>query len=255
MCAEWIEVNQRRKHARSLLKDSGMPSSNSMSQAVISMGKRLGHAATHVIYSNLLQHRSFTFDGLQYRYFYHRYNSTCETERCIEIPIALNFLHRQPVGATLEIGNVLNHYTPFQHTVVDKYETGNGVINVDVCDFEPASKYAVIISISTLEHVGWDEESFDPGKALYAIVRLRHMLNDHGRMLVSFPLGHHAGLDRAICNGDLGCYELRGMKRFGNIWTEVSVQELLACKLEPPYRRGNGAYRRVRGVAFASFRS
>jgi hypothetical protein len=220
--------------------------------ALTSTAKKLSHAAIYAIYSGLLSCRSFTFNGSRYRYFYHRYNSTCETERSVEIPIALSFLRGLLPTTTLEIGNVLNHYTPSQHTVVDKYEVGNGVINVDVCDFEPIYKYAAIVSISTIEHVGWDEEPFDSGKALYAINRLRRMLRPNGSMLVSFPTGHHIGLDRAIRDGSLGCYELKGIKRVSiNGWAEASVQELLASKLEPPYRRGDGPYRRARGVAFA----
>jgi hypothetical protein len=142
-----------------------------MLSAVRSRAKKLGHDATYVIYSRLLPGRSFAFNGSRHRYFYHRYNSTCETERCIEIPIALDFLGRRPAGAILEIGNVLNHYTPFQHAVVDKYELGAGVTNADVCDFESVHDYDAIVSISTIEHVGWDEEPFDSRKAIRAIER------------------------------------------------------------------------------------
>jgi hypothetical protein len=225
-----------------------------MPTVAMSVIKRLGHSAAYALYSNLLSKRTFTFNGSRHRFFYHRYNSTCETERCIEIPIALSFLRDLPATSTLEVGNVLNHYVPFGHTVVDKYEVGTGVINVDICDFEPVEKYAAIVSISTFEHVGWDEEPFDSEKAFHAIKRLRNMLLPNGRILVSFPIGHHSALDRAIRDESLGCCEVRGMKRVGiNGWVEVSVQELFADRLDPSYRRGGGSYRRVRAVVFAYF--
>jgi hypothetical protein len=223
---------------------------------VRSIAKKLGHDATYVIYSRLLPSRSFGFNGSRHRYFYHRYNSTCETERCVEIPIALDFLRSRPAGAILEIGNVLNHYTPFQHTVVDKYELGAGVTNADVCDFEPMHNYDAIVSISTIEHVGWDEERFDSRKAIRAIERLRQMLLPTGGMLISFPIGHNASIDQAMQDGTLDCADLRCMKRIsGSDWVEVSVRQLAGCRLNPPYRRGGGAYRRVKAVAFAYFGS
>jgi hypothetical protein len=202
----------------------------------------------------LLPNRTFVLNGSSYRYFYHRYNNTCETERCVEIPIAWAFLERCRPGHVLEIGNVLNHYRYFQHTVVDKYETAEGVLNIDVRDFAPTQKYDAIISVSTMEHVGWDEEPIDPDKAIQSIERLREMLNPGAGMLISFPIGHNARLDQAIVDGTLGCDELLGMKRTsGNSWLELSMSALMESRLEPSYRHNYGQYRRTRAVIFAYF--
>jgi hypothetical protein len=38
----------------------------------------------------------------------------------------------------LEVGNVLSHYFPVHHDVLDKYEKAKGVINEDVVEFSPA---------------------------------------------------------------------------------------------------------------------
>jgi hypothetical protein len=38
--------------------------------------------------------------------------------------------------------------------VLDKYEQAPGVINEDVVSFSPPQKYDLIVSVSTLEHVG-----------------------------------------------------------------------------------------------------
>jgi hypothetical protein len=225
---------------------------------IVGIAKEIGHAAVYLAYSRLLPNRTFAFNGSHYRYFYHRYNNTCETERCIEIPLARAFLEscRPGNGNVLEIGNVLNHYRYFQHTVVDKYETAEGVLNIDVRDFAPTQKYDAIISISTMEHVGWDEEPFDPDKAIRCIERLRDMLNPTARMLISFPIGHNARLDQAIVDGTLGNDELRGMKRTsGNTWLELPVSEWMEYRLDPPYRHNYGKYRRTRAVVFAYFGS
>ena len=58
-----------------------------------------------------------------------------------------------------EVGSVLSHYFPINHDVLDKYEKGHGVINQDVVDFKPHNKYDLIVSISTLEHVGFDDNT------------------------------------------------------------------------------------------------
>lgn len=223
---------------------------------MLTIAKEIGHAALYLACSKLLPNRTFAFNGSRYRYFYHRYNNTCETERCVEIPIAWALLERCRGGNVLEIGNVLNHYRYFPHTVVDKYETTDGVANIDVQDFITEQKYDAIVSISTMEHVGWDEEPLEAPKAIRCIHRLREMLNPGARMLISFPIGHNMSLDQAIVDGTLGCEELVGMKREGfNKWSELPVVDLLKYRLEPPYRHNCVKYRKTWAVAFAYFGS
>ena len=43
------------------------------------------------------------------------------------------------------------------------------MINQDVVDFKTNEKYDLIVSISTLEHVGWDEEPRDDKKISKAL--------------------------------------------------------------------------------------
>lgn len=120
----------------------------------------------------------------------------------------------------LEVGNVLNQYRFFQHDVVDKYEIGAGVVNVDVTDFRPAFPYPCIVSISTLEHVGFDEEQADLTKFEKAVNHLREQcLESQGTMIITVPLGHNPVVDR-IVREDPG---LLGSIRFlqhGSIWNE-----------------------------------
>lgn len=74
----------------------------------------------------------------------------------------------------LEVGDVLSHYFPIHHDVVDKYQVAPGVINQDIAEFIPPERYDLILSISTPEDVGWDETPREPDKLLRAIEHLRN---------------------------------------------------------------------------------
>ena len=117
--------------------------------------------------------KTFQFDGQEYEYLYHPYNRTWKNERGVEIPIFRELLFKHEGKRVLEVGNVLSHYFPIHHEVVDKYEVAPGVINRDIVEFVPQDKFDLIISISTLEHVGWDEQPQKPIKLLQAIDHLR----------------------------------------------------------------------------------
>jgi Asp-tRNA(Asn)/Glu-tRNA(Gln) amidotransferase A subunit family amidase len=89
--------------------------------------------------------RSFRFRGKSYRYFRHEYNSTWLHERAVEVPIVYGLVRKHRAGRVLEIGNVLPHYFPVDHDVVDKYEPGERVINQDILDFAPEAGYDLIV--------------------------------------------------------------------------------------------------------------
>ncbi|MBH0190215.1 MAG: hypothetical protein HP492_00290, partial [Nitrospira sp.] len=110
--------------------------------------------------------KTFRFGGREYDYLYHPYNRTWKNERGVEIPIFRELLLQHEGKRVLEVGNVLSHYFPIQHDVVDKYEVSPGVINKDIVGFLPQQTYHLIVSISTLEHVGWDEQPQEPAKLL-----------------------------------------------------------------------------------------
>ena len=190
---------------------------------------------------------SFTFRGQSYRYFWHRYNSTWGNERAIEIPIALSFMAGVSPDKVLEIGNVLSHYGPVSHEVVDKYEQTAGVRNQDVCDFRSDKKYDLILSISTLEHVGWDEEPRDEAKVLRAFENLQSLLAPGGRLVVTIPLGYNTHLDRMIEDGRIAFTTHNYLKRNPrrNEWREVSESEVR----HPLYdRQANCAHELLVGI-------
>lgn len=171
---------------------------------------------------------TFNFRGKPYRYFWHRYNSTWRNERAVEIPIARSFLGGIPAESVLEIGNVLSHYGCASHEVVDKYERAENVRNDDVCEFRSEKKYDLILSISTLEHVGWDEEPKDETKVLRAFENLRGLLAPGGRLVVTIPLGYNPPLDRMIGEGRIGFGECVYLQRepHRNKWSEVSAEDV-----------------------------
>ena len=48
-----------------------------------------------------------------------------------------------------------------------------------------------IVSISTLEHVGWDENTKDPDKIFQAIKNLKSYLVPRGKLIVTMPIGYN----------------------------------------------------------------
>lgn len=189
----------------------------------------------------LLMNRSFVFQARTYSYFYHKYNTTWKGERAVEIPIVREIM-RSTSGRVLEVGNVLSHYFKVDHDVIDKYEKGEGVVNEDVVDFRPLGKYDLILSISTLEHVGWDEKPRESGKILRAIRNLRDLLTPEGRLVVTLPLGYNPEMDGLLEEGRLGFSECFCLKRVSknNEWKEVEWREICGSRYAYPFLGANG---------------
>ena len=141
--------------------------------------------------------RTFEFRGKEYKYYFHPRGKTWMTERSVEIPLVWELVqeYRQLNKKILEVGNVLSYRFETNHDILDKYEMVPGVINEDVISFVPDHKYDLIVSISTMEHVGWDEIPTDPHKLLEGLNNLKNMLSPTGKLLVTLPLGQNAYLD------------------------------------------------------------
>ncbi len=182
---------------------------------------------------NVLKPRTFTFEGQKLRYLYHKYNTTWINERAIEVPIAVSFVRKYSSQAILEIGNTINHYFPFPHDVVDKYEKAAGVLNEDVVDFRPHKRYGLIISISTLEHVGFDEEPRAPGKILLAFENLMgNCLAPSGNIVVTLPIGYNPAVDQLLEQRKISFTEEYFFRRLAtdNEWYQVTGAEAFATK-------------------------
>jgi len=165
---------------------------------------------------------SFVYRGEAHKYFHHWKVTTFLNERAIEIPIVIGEIQKSRPQTLLEIGNVLSHYTNLSHTVVDKYEVAEGVVNIDVVDFDPVTEFDMIVSISTLEHVGWDEIPKEKEKTLKALNNLERLLNRDGRLICTFPWGYNLYLDKLLEDNRLPFSQLLYFKRFNfkNEWQE-----------------------------------
>lgn len=144
---------------------------------------------------------TFEWWGVTLPLFTHPYNSTAQNERAVEVACVLCWLTRCH-GEGLEVGNVLQHYGPVCHRIIDRYEKAAGVEPLDV--FDVTGRYDWVLSVSTLEHVRWDEPEKDPDGAVRALQHLRSLLRPAGRMIVTVPLGHHLWLDRHLLTEDTG---------------------------------------------------
>ena len=191
--------------------------------------------------------RVFTFQGSSYFYFFNRYNTTWRNERCVEIPIVCKVLGENQGREILEVGNVLSHYYPVKHDIVDKYEVFDGVINQDVVDFRPSKRYDLIVSISTMEHIGWDEDPRDqskmpeePVKILRAFDNLQDCLASGGMMVVTFSVGQNPHLDKTLAEGRLAFAKRLCLKRISrNKWVEADWADCQGASYGAPYMAGN----------------
>ena len=189
-----------------------------------------------------LAKREFIFEGQALPLFYHRYNMTWANERAVEVPIAAEFLRRFDGKRVLEVGNVTTHYLDTAHTVIDKYEHGRGIVNEDIADFAPGERFDLILSVSTFEHIGFDDEANgDSGvKIARAIATCRGLLAAQGRLVLTLPLGYNPALDRRIADGQLGSDREVFLKRTGRLtWQGVDAGEALACAYGRPFPYAN----------------
>jgi hypothetical protein len=144
----------------------------------------------------------FIHDKRYFKYFIHWYNHTWDNSRKIEMPVFLDLYYKNMGKEMIEVGNVLSHYIPITHTVLDKYEKAKYVINEDIIDYKPEKKYDVVLSCSTLEHVGFDEEDKDQDGFLKAVNNIKkNVLKDGGVLVFSVPVGYNHDVDRVLAYG------------------------------------------------------
>lgn len=185
---------------------------------------------------------TFKFNGEEFSYFIHSYNFTWRNERTIEIPIIRRVVSDNAGKDILEIGNVLSHYFNISHDVLDKYEKDNKVINEDIVDFKSKKKYDLIISISTLEHIGWDESVKDSQKVFRAIKKMKSFLKKKGKIMITIPLGYNSIIDQNIKNNQLYFSEkfllIRTSKK--NTWRQSPWSLIKNIKYNDPFPYANG---------------
>lgn len=190
-----------------------------------------------------LPEKSFEFQGRSFPCFYHRYNMTWAGERCIEIPIAKSYLEQHAGQSVLEVGNVLSHYFPVSHDVLDKFERGPGIINEDIIGFSPAKQYDLIFSISTFEHIGFDDEAEgSSGEKIQRAITActKRLLKSGGKFVLTVPIGYNPDLDRLIKCGELKTtreFYMRRLKRLD--WAASTKEAALQCRFRTPFPYAN----------------
>lgn len=182
-----------------------------------------------------LPSREFGFQGEKLKLFYHAYNMTWACERCVEVPIGRRMLERADPSKVLEVGNVLGHYGAIRHTVLDKFERSEGVINEDILQYAPSGRFDLILSISTFEHIGFDDEAEggSGAKIQEAIQACLRLLTSGGTLVLTLPIGYNPELDQMIAANELGAQRATYLKRVGGLdWEECSKSAALAS----PYK-------------------
>ena len=187
---------------------------------------------------------TFEIGGRRIEYFRHHYNRAWRNERSVELALAFDFLARHPAGRLLEVGNVLSHYGRTGHQILDKYEMSPGVLNIDVVDLAPEDPYDAIVSISTLEHVGWDERPRDRDKTIRAYQAIRAAAAPEAPVLLTCPIGQNAYLDEHIAEGRIDFPEIHYLKRISksNQWVEVDLDDVRGARYGSPYRNANALF-------------
>lgn len=187
---------------------------------------------------------SFVFNSTKHDYFYHHYNMTILNERFIEVPIVKEYLNDYLGENILEVGNVMSHYFDVKkefspnYTIVDKYEISPNVLNEDIITFKPQKPFDLILSVSTIEHVGKDETPADPKKANYAIKKIRSMLAPGGTFVCTIPIGYNKNLEKSIDGLFDDIYCLKRISK-DNKWIECKLKDLITIEYGTPFNAAN----------------
>lgn len=207
--------------------------------AVATIAKLFLQVLMTPVYALTMGRKAFCYNGKSLRYFCHWYNTTFLNERAVEVAAAIELLKIHQGKNVLEIGNVLSHYTDIPRQVLDKYEKGEGVIHEDIVDFHPDTQYDLIVSVSTLEHVGFDETPKDPAKFARAVRHVKTMLKPGGTLFVTIPVGYNPGAVRDACEQRLFS-SLHFLKHISaRAWQEVAPQEALTTPFGSPFQFAN----------------
>ena len=140
---------------------------------------------------------------------------------------------------------------------MDKYEHRalQHVINEDILAYESDKKYDLIVSISTLEHIGWDEQPKLPEKVLQFPEKVLSLLRSDGEVLVTIPVGFNPFLDNAMKEGRMGFAEISCLKRISasNEWHSTDLDSALRCAYNTPFTDANsiviGTFRKTTAMS------
>lgn len=196
--------------------------------------KKIKTFTYNLIYSiyKLFRNKKFNFYSQSLLYENSFYNTSFFNERTVEIPIFKELISKYKSDSVLEVGNVLNHYNFVkERDIVDKYEIFPKVKNIDIEHFNSTKKYNLILSISTLEHVGLDEGEIiqDPEKLSRCLRHLsENLLQSKGCLIVSLPVNYKENVDDIIFNSNFFTEKFFMIRDnyFLNTWKLVDFKNL-----------------------------
>ena len=188
--------------------------------------------------------RHVEYRGAPLPLVYARHNVTWANERCVELALARALMAAVRHERLLEVGHVTPHYFQGDHLVVDKYEPGS--LQVDILDFESPERFDLILSVSTFEHIAFDEPGAPPAtdavaaKVGAALDRCRSLLAPGGLLAITVPLGYNPALDAMIAHDELGCTRATWYKRVTRRrWRQVPRAEAVVCSYGSPFAFAN----------------
>jgi len=190
-----------------------------------------------------LRSSTFAYEGRPLTYHVDGGNKPFDNERAVELAVAKLALDAHDDHATvIEVGNVLSHYFPKTHSVLDKFEHHKAVDwNEDVLEFQPPFAPSLIVSVSTLEHVGHAERPRDPTGFGRAVARLLAWLRPGGELLVTVPLGYNPSVLELLEDPAQPFDEITVMKRVSteNEWIETTLADVREAAYGRPFPGAN----------------
>lgn len=162
------------------------------------------------------------------------HNLPLDTERTVLIPLIWNEVIKYNPIDVLEVGNVLRCYIDCSHDVIDQYENGVGVINKDIRTYKSDKKYKLIVSITTLEHVGDGNCSdLDELGIIHAINNMKELLVAGGKILFSVPIAQNEYMDTLFRKGRVGYTNLWAMKKvnIANQWRVCNLDDVISSTI------------------------
>jgi hypothetical protein len=190
-----------------------------------------------------LAERRFVLDGESHAYHVASGTRTWDNERAVELPVMWSELRRHGGGeGVLEVGNVLGHYFETSHPVLDKYEREEHVTwNEDVVAFRPPFAPELVLSISTLEHVGHSESPPDSTKFRRSIDAIVGWLAPGGRLVFTVPLGYNPAVREYLDGAHAARASLRCLRRttLDNLWVQADYAEVRDVRYNRPFPCAN----------------
>lgn len=184
----------------------------------------LKHAIEYIL-TPFKHQKGFFFKGKYYPFYFNMYNATWRFDRKYEIPIFIKAIEDYGKDDILEVGNTLSHYVDVKYDIVDKYEEDSNIIPEDICTYKPDKKYGLIISISTLEHIGlYQYGEGDKETIELAMKNIKSLLKPKGKFIFSYTgNGYNPELEEWLENNNIKITKFI----VGNRKTEVCFGEII----------------------------